>query len=134
MVAEIAHILLFIVLLSWVPLINSYDVAVVLDWTSSLRNLQTQPTLQVVVNPLLLRHVPQSKSVFESLALLGASTVRFVPWLPYPRLAVAELEPPSGHVCITLSYFALCSFVFRFLNTIYSFFAVFDLPTMAKYR
>ena len=102
MVAKIALILLFIVLLSWVPLFNAYDAAVLLDWTSSLRNLQTQPTLQVVVNPLLLRHVPQSKAVFESLALLGASTVRFVPWLPYPRLAVAELEPPSGHVYVTL--------------------------------
>jgi hypothetical protein len=27
---------------------------------------------------------------------LGADYVRYVPWLPYPRLAVAELEPPAG--------------------------------------
>ena len=27
---------------------------------------------------------------------LGADYVRYVPWLPYPRLAVAELEPPTS--------------------------------------
>ena len=26
---------------------------------------------------------------------LGADYVRYVPWLPYPKLAVAELEPPT---------------------------------------
>ncbi len=27
---------------------------------------------------------------------LGADYVRYVPWLPYPRLGVAELEPPAN--------------------------------------
>jgi hypothetical protein len=27
---------------------------------------------------------------------LGADYVRYVPWLPYPKLGVAELEPPQG--------------------------------------
>ena len=27
---------------------------------------------------------------------LGADYVRYVPWLPYPKLGVAELEPPAG--------------------------------------
>ncbi len=98
MIAAFGRVVPFILLLSLLPLLHAYDAAVHLEWAASLRNLQTQPTLQVVVNPLLLRHVPQSKAVFESLALLGASMVRFVPWLPYPRLAVAALEPPSGHV------------------------------------
>ena len=26
---------------------------------------------------------------------LGADYVRYVPWLPYPKLGVAELEPPT---------------------------------------
>ena len=92
---QVACILIF---LFSIPLLHAFDAEVFIEWSSSLRYLRTQPTLQVVVNPLLLREVPQSKAVFESLALLGASTVRFVPWLPYPRLAVAALEPPSGHV------------------------------------
>jgi hypothetical protein len=116
-----------IVLLSLVHVLYAYDAAVLLEWSSSIRNLQTQPTLQVVVNPLLLRHVPQSKAIFQSLANLGASTVRFVPWLPYPRLAVAALEPPSGHVRL------FCSSSCLIFNSICSFFAVFDLPMMAKY-
>ena len=26
---------------------------------------------------------------------LGADYVRYVPWLPYPKLGVAEMEPPA---------------------------------------
>jgi hypothetical protein len=33
--------------------------------------------------------------VFQALRELGADYVRYVPWLPYPRLGVAELEPPG---------------------------------------
>ena len=32
---------------------------------------------------------------FKSLHDLQADYVRYVPWLPYPRLGVAELEPPK---------------------------------------
>ena len=32
--------------------------------------------------------------VFQALHELGADYVRYVPWLPYPKLGVAELEPP----------------------------------------
>ena len=33
---------------------------------------------------------------FRSWLELGANYVRYVPWLPYPRLGVAELEPPTA--------------------------------------
>jgi hypothetical protein len=33
---------------------------------------------------------------FAALKDLGADYVRFVPWLPYPKIAVAELEPPTS--------------------------------------
>jgi hypothetical protein len=36
--------------------------------------------------------------VFQVLHELQPDFARFVPWLPYPRLAVAELEPPRGGV------------------------------------
>ncbi|XP_065832516.1 uncharacterized protein [Oscarella lobularis] len=65
-------------------------------WDTVLMTSKTTPTLQVVVNPLLERKSPVSKQIFASLKQLEADYVRYVPWLPYPRLAVAELEPPSG--------------------------------------
>jgi hypothetical protein len=56
----------------------------------------TTPTLQVVVNPPLLRGSPIHDAAFRALHDLAADYARFVPWRPYPRLAVAELEPPSA--------------------------------------
>jgi hypothetical protein len=33
--------------------------------------------------------------VYQALRELGCDDVRYVPWFPYPKLAVAELEPPK---------------------------------------
>lgn len=72
---------------------------VTVDWAAVSRTLVTTPALQVVVNPLLMRDSPVHDQLFATLAALQANYVRFVPWLPYPRLGVAELEPPSKGVC-----------------------------------
>ncbi len=53
------------------------------------------PTLQVVVNPLLRPPSPVARRAILAVQRLKADYVRFVPWLPYPQLAVAELYPPS---------------------------------------
>src|SRR5689334_15789838 len=66
------------------------------DWNKQLRVSQSTPTLQVVVNPMLRRGSPIHKQSFEALKNLQADYVRYVPWLPYPRLGVAELEPPTA--------------------------------------
>lgn len=55
----------------------------------------TTPTLQVVVNPPLRPGQPLAAASYLAVKRLGAEDVRYVPWLPYPRLAVAELEPPT---------------------------------------
>ena len=65
------------------------------QWDKVERELSTTPTLQVVVNPPLLPGSPIHDRTFAELRALGADYVRFVPWLPYPRLGVAELEPPT---------------------------------------
>lgn len=65
------------------------------DWSKIEEVSKTTPTLQVVVNPPLRRGSKIHDRVFESLKDLGADYVRYVPWLPYPKLGVAELEPPS---------------------------------------
>lgn len=69
-------------------------VKVSVEWDAVDRVSRTTATLQVVVNPPLRRGSPIHDAAFRALRDLGADSVRFVPWLPYPRLAVAELEPP----------------------------------------
>lgn len=64
------------------------------DWNKVQSVSKTTPTLQVVVNPPLRRGSPIHDRVYSELQRLGADYVRYVPWLPYPKLGVAELEPP----------------------------------------
>jgi hypothetical protein len=68
---------------------------ITVDWDKDQTPLKTTASLQVVVNPLLRRGSPIHDRVFAELKELGADEVRYVPWIPYPRLAVAELEPPT---------------------------------------
>ena len=65
------------------------------DWSKVVRESRTTATLQVVVNPPLRRGSAIHDRTFEELRKLGADYVRYVPWLPYPKLAVAELDPPA---------------------------------------
>jgi hypothetical protein len=69
---------------------------VTIDWTKTILVSRSTPTLQVVVNPPLRRGSSIHDTVFAALRDLGADNVRYVPWLPYPRLAVSELEPPTA--------------------------------------
>lgn len=64
-------------------------------WDKVVTISKTAPTLQVVVMPPLRRGSKIHDRVFQALHDLGADYVRYVPWLPYPKLAVAELEPPK---------------------------------------
>jgi hypothetical protein len=66
------------------------------DWDKVVLVSRTTPTLQVVVNPPLRQGNPLSAAAYKALKELGADYVRYVPWLPYPRLAVAELAPPTA--------------------------------------
>ena len=63
-------------------------------WDKVLRVSRTTPTLQVVVNPPLRPGNPVRDGAYKSLRELQADYVRYVPWLPYPRLGVAELAAP----------------------------------------
>ncbi len=67
-----------------------------ISWDKIERVSKTTATLQVVVNPPLRRGSPIHDNAFASLKNLGAEYVRYVPWLPYPKLGVAELEPPAN--------------------------------------
>jgi hypothetical protein len=66
------------------------------DWNDVLCTSKTNATLQAVVTPLMSPDSPIHGQVWSALKDLDAQYVRYVPWLPYPRLAVAELEPPTN--------------------------------------
>lgn len=69
--------------------------AISVDWNQTERISKSTPTLQVVVNPMLNPGSPIHDGAFSALKSLGADYVRYVPWLPYPQMAVAELQPPT---------------------------------------
>ncbi|HEY1901468.1 MAG TPA: glycosyl hydrolase family 39 [Terracidiphilus sp.] len=66
-----------------------------IQWDKTTVVSKSTPTLQVVVNPPLRHGEALSAASYQAVKELGADYVRYVPWLPYPRLAVAELEPPT---------------------------------------
>ncbi|HXQ81937.1 MAG TPA: hypothetical protein VN775_11525 [Opitutaceae bacterium] len=66
-----------------------------IDWGKTTVVSRSVPTLQVVVNPPLRPGEPLGAASYKAVKDLGADYVRYVPWLPYPKLAVAELEPPT---------------------------------------
>jgi hypothetical protein len=66
------------------------------SWDKTLMVSKSVSTLQVVVNPPLRPDASIHNQSFEALKNLGCDYVRFVPWLPYPKLGVAELQPPSS--------------------------------------
>jgi hypothetical protein len=69
--------------------------AVNIDWDKTVMVSKSTPTLQVVTNPMLNPGAPIHDGSFAALKALGADYVRYVPWLPYPKIAVAELDPPT---------------------------------------
>ena len=69
--------------------------SVEIDWNKTVIVSKSTPTLQVVTNPMLNPGAPIHDGSFSALKALGADYVRYVPWLPYPKIAVAELEPPT---------------------------------------
>jgi len=73
------------------------SLAIEVSWSSVDYPLHTIPTIQIVTNPLVSRQFsPVSKAIFEKLNQLNAEYTRYAAWFPYPKLAVAELDPPSG--------------------------------------
>ena len=69
---------------------------IVVDFSSTVLVSKSTPTLQVVVNPMIAKGSPIHDGTFAALKDLGADYVRYVPWNPYPKLSVAELEAPGS--------------------------------------
>src|ERR1700742_5028354 len=69
--------------------------SLVIDFGNTRLINKSVATLQVVVNPPLRRGSSIHDPSFAALAALGCDYVRYVSWLPYPKLGVAELRPPA---------------------------------------
>ena len=76
--------------------VSAQDTRLTIHWDKTNVVSQSTPTLQVVVNPPLRPGEALGKASYQALRDLGADYVRYVPWLPYPRLGVAELEAPTA--------------------------------------
>jgi hypothetical protein len=67
------------------------------SWTAYDYNLHTVPSLLAPANPLSSRQFsPIDKKIFANLKQLNAEYARYAAWYPFPHIAVAELDPPSG--------------------------------------
>src|ERR1700676_1139280 len=66
-----------------------------IDWKNVTNVSKTTTTLQLVENPMVRPNSSIHKQTFAALKALGADYVRYVPWCPYPKLAVAELRAPT---------------------------------------
>ena len=71
-------------------------IVVNVDWNRVVTTSRTTITVQVVPNPPLRRGSAIHDNAWNSLRQLNASDVRLAFWYPYPRLGVAELQPPAG--------------------------------------
>ncbi len=68
---------------------------VTINWNNIIAVSKMTPTLQIVENPMVRNSSPIHQGTFKALKELGADYVRYVPWFPYPKMAVAELDPPG---------------------------------------
>lgn len=100
------HMKEFVFLSKWLFVLNIIDFSfgsnlyaqedsLVIAWSDVTAISKTTATLQVVENPKVRPGSPIHTNTFKALKELGADYVRYVPWFPYPKMAVAELRRPA---------------------------------------
>ena len=70
--------------------------ALTVDWSRPIARSRTELTIQVCPEPPLRRGSPIHDQLWKALREMKANNARIQFWHPYPRLGVAELEPPRG--------------------------------------
>src|SRR3569833_777523 len=74
---------------------HSPQPALHIDWNKTTHVSKTPSTLQLVENPMVRPSTPNHKQTNTAHKNQKADNVRYVPWFPYPKMAVAELKPPT---------------------------------------
>lgn len=95
---NVAFLMVFIFLfnLKNVVLAQSKPLHVEINWKKVEAVSQTSLSIQVCPEPPMRRGHPASKNIYKSLRDMKVDYARLQPWYPYPRLGVAELEPPEN--------------------------------------
>ena len=91
---SIQIVLICVLVLSSVLKISAQN-TVTIDWNSTITISKTTPTLQLVENPMVRPGSTIHEATFKALKELDADYVRYVPWFPYPKMAVAQLKAPT---------------------------------------
>ncbi len=86
----------FVCIMASTSLQGQEPLQLTIHWDKTSVVSKSTPTFQVVVNPRLRPGEALSTASYKAVKELHADYVRYVPWLPYPKLAVAELEPPTA--------------------------------------
>lgn len=105
------------------------DVWVVnVDFTKVIAISKTVTTLQVVSNPILDRTFkfpngteftnPIHRTAWDSLKNLKADLVRYVPWYPYPKKSVAELDSPIQGLATSWDFTNIMPMLEDFMNAV----------------
>ncbi|HNP21803.1 MAG TPA: glycosyl hydrolase family 39 [Panacibacter sp.] len=89
------HLLTLTTAALFMTAIPAQENKLIVDWNKVEHVSKTTATLQVVENPMVRPPSPIHQGTFKALKNLGADYVRYVPWFPYPKMAVAELKPPT---------------------------------------
>lgn len=66
-----------------------------INWNKTEAISKTQLTIQVCPEPPMRRGHPASKNIYKALSNAKVNYARLQPWYPYPKLGVAELNPPK---------------------------------------
>jgi len=88
--------LIFVASLSPKPSVAEFAGRLTLNWWRTLAESKATLSIQVCVEPPMRRGLILHDQLFEALHNLDAELPRFQPRHLYPKLAVAELEPPGG--------------------------------------
>ena len=89
----------------WMPLLSPLTFAqnqvrpedrvrVMSNWNNVIAESRTSVSVSICVEPPLRRMSPIHDQLFDAINGLNTNFLHFQPWRPYPRIAVAELEPP----------------------------------------
>ncbi len=70
-------------------------VKVDVHWDKLVRVSKTIPTILYIGTPMTKRGSPLHDPMLKAIAELGADDVRYAPCNLYPRLSIAELDPPT---------------------------------------
>mmetsp|Transcript_1113 Transcript_1113/g.2557 ORF Transcript_1113/g.2557 Transcript_1113/m.2557 type:complete len:566 (+) Transcript_1113:69-1766(+) len=99
------------------------------DVSKVIRVSRTLTSLQVVSNPIMDRTFtapngtkfpnPIHENAWGSLAALGADVVRYVPWYPYPKKSVAELDAPVDGKPTSWDFTHIMPMLEDFMNATY---------------